>query len=156
MHAHNFSYPHSNGSELDTAILPKNSSRLRMMLDQQGSPVPEMVGLHKRHEILLMVRGMTERFEIEENTSLIIGRADPNSDTEVDIDLFPYGGVMRGISRLHAQLNLLRGGRLYITDMDSTNGTYLRGKRLEPYAPQPLRRGDELVLGRLPIQILFK
>lgn len=155
MHTHNLSQPY-NANNIDTAVLPTTGARLKMMLDQQ-SPVEEGVAsLHKHHEVLMLIRGMTERFTIEENTSLIIGRADPNSEIAVDIDLFPYGGVMRGISRTHAQLNLLGGGRLFITDMESTNGTFLHGKRLDPFVPKLLRKGDELVLGRLPIQIIFK
>lgn len=145
----------TSASELDTAVLPETSARLRMMLDLQKVSEREEPPLHRTHEIIFLIRGMSEHISLQENTSLIIGRSDPNSDQHINVDLLPYGGILRGISRLHAQINLLGGGRLFITDLNSTNGTYLRGQRMDPFIPQTLHRGDELVLGRLPIQILL-
>ncbi|MEQ8675419.1 MAG: FHA domain-containing protein [Aggregatilineales bacterium] len=150
-----YNLPKSTAPDLDTAVLPETSARLRMMLDLQKVSEHDAPPLHKTHELIFLIRGMSEHFSLVENTSLIIGRSDPNSDQHIDVDLLHYGGMLRGISRLHAQINLLGGGRLFITDLDSTNGTYLRGQRMEPFIPQPLRRGDELVLGRLPVQILI-
>jgi pSer/pThr/pTyr-binding forkhead associated (FHA) protein len=49
----------------------------------------------------------------------------------------------------------LKGDQIYITDLMSTNGTYLAGQRLKPNEATLLRKGDELLIGRLPIQILF-
>ena len=49
-----------------------------------------------------------------------------------------------GISRRHALIHV-RGGEATLEDLDSKNGTYVRGRRLE--GPAPLRDGDVLVLG---------
>jgi predicted component of type VI protein secretion system len=49
----------------------------------------------------------------------------------------------------------LQDDRLYITDLCSDNGTYVAGERLVPDKPHKLRHGDEVILGCLPIQVLF-
>jgi len=52
------------------------------------------------------------------------------------------------ISRKHAVIdqNL---GQWTITDLGSTNGTALNRQKLAPHQPQPLKSGDELIVGRL-------
>jgi pSer/pThr/pTyr-binding forkhead associated (FHA) protein len=49
-----------------------------------------------------------------------------------------------GISRRHALIRV-RGGEATLEDLDSKNGTYLRGRRLE--GPVDLRDGELFVLG---------
>ncbi|ROR32160.1 HD domain-containing phosphohydrolase [Inmirania thermothiophila] len=50
------------------------------------------------------------------------------------------------VSRVHARIRRL--GRGYVVeDLDSTNGTWLRGERIKPHVPYLLREGDELRLG---------
>ena len=36
------------------------------------------------------------------------------------------------------------GEQYVISDLGSTNGTYINGKKLESYKPQAVRRGDEI------------
>ena len=48
------------------------------------------------------------------------------------------------ISRFHAQLKVLRNGRLEIADLGSLNGTFVNGRRI---TAEPLRRGDKVRLG---------
>ncbi len=51
-----------------------------------------------------------------------------------------------GVSRYHLKID--REGEQYtISDLASTNGTYLNGTRLEPYRAQTVRRGDEVRIG---------
>jgi HD-GYP domain-containing protein (c-di-GMP phosphodiesterase class II) len=52
------------------------------------------------------------------------------------------------ISRRHARL-FRQGSRFLIEDLDSVNGTILRGKRLSPHLPCDLQDGDEIGLGSL-------
>src|SRR4051812_39895560 len=52
----------------------------------------------------------------------------------------------KNVSRHHAQI-LRRGADYLIEDLASSNGTYLNGRRLPPYAPQPLSDDDQLQIG---------
>ncbi len=53
----------------------------------------------------------------------------------------------RGVSRMHAKL-LRRENRLYLTDLNSTNGTYINGERMESGKEYPLEEGDSVVFAR--------
>ncbi len=47
------------------------------------------------------------------------------------------------VSRIHAKITLIQG-IYYIEDLNSKNGTYLNGRRLEPQKPARLEGNDEL------------
>jgi DNA-binding winged helix-turn-helix (wHTH) protein len=61
---------------------------------------------------------------------LTIGR-----DLDCDISI-----VDRQVSRVHAKIEFHEGNKLSIIDLDSKNGTYVNGDRLE--SPHPLEDGD--------------
>ena len=44
--------------------------------------------------------------------------------------------------------------RVFVTDLESLNGTAVRGTRIEPHTEVQLRAGDELALGRLRFVLL--
>lgn len=52
------------------------------------------------------------------------------------------------ISRMHAKFHR-DGNRVYITDLNSTNGTFRNGMRLAPNASEIIEPGDEIRLGKL-------
>ena len=58
----------------------------------------------------------------------------------------------RSVSRRHARLTR-RGGRLRVEDLNSTNGTRVNGRRLEPFAPQVLAPGDAVTLGDVDLPL---
>ena len=135
----------------DTAILA--STRLRR--SGKGSLSQGTVSFGEQRELILVIRGIVERIVLPEDQSIILGRSDARLRYHADVDLTPYGALDRGVSREHARV-YTEGGQLFIVDMNSTNGTFLGGNRLEPNTPALLRKGDELLLGRLPVQILFR
>jgi diguanylate cyclase (GGDEF)-like protein len=51
------------------------------------------------------------------------------------------------ISRYHAFLGQDEEGQVRLTDLGSTNGTYLNGRRLPPRTPAPVRDGDRVQFG---------
>ena len=53
-----------------------------------------------------------------------------------------------GISRRHVKFSR-EGGRVCMTDLNSTNGTFKNGMRLMPNASEVLEPGDEIRLGKL-------
>jgi hypothetical protein len=106
-------------------------------------------------EVILVVRGMIERVMIREHAEVKLGRFEPAVRNSDELDLTPYGAMDRGVSRVHARIHI-ENNQLFITDMNSTNGTYIGGVKVAPHVPTPLRKGDELTLGRLPIQVMFR
>jgi pSer/pThr/pTyr-binding forkhead associated (FHA) protein len=52
------------------------------------------------------------------------------------------------VSRRHARI-VVAGQAASLEDLGSKNGTFLRGKRISE--PEPLRHGDEICLGRVPM-----
>lgn len=135
----------------DTAILSA-SNLLRRANQSRAANGTVAFG---QHELLLVIRGMVERVMMNDAQSILLGRGDPQIRFHPDVDLTPYGALDRGVSREHARL-LISEERLYVIDLGSTNGTFLGGQRLEPDTPTLIGKGDELLLGRLAIQVLFR
>lgn len=54
----------------------------------------------------------------------------------------------QGISRMHAKFSRV-GGKIYVTDLNSTNGTFKNGLRLQPNDSEIIEPGDEIRLGKL-------
>jgi pSer/pThr/pTyr-binding forkhead associated (FHA) protein len=88
-------------------------------------------------------------------TQVILGRFIPDSPTQPQIDLNPYGAVEKGVSRMHALIRRSPKG-LTVQDMASSNGTWLAGSRLKPFLPTPLKSGAKLQLGQLLIDVRFR
>ena len=97
--------------------------------------------------------GMT--IMLRPKSSLMIGRKDETTNTIPDIDLAPYGAIERGVSRQHSRLDVTEG-TVMLTDIGSSNGTYLNGQRLLPNQPRILRDGDEIRFGKLVTHISFQ
>jgi pSer/pThr/pTyr-binding forkhead associated (FHA) protein len=52
------------------------------------------------------------------------------------------------VSRVHCRVTALTGGELEVTDLESTNGTYVNGERIETAR---LTAGDRLQVGRVEL-----
>ncbi|XWX04720.1 FHA domain-containing protein [Aggregatilineales bacterium SYSU G02658] len=137
----------------ETAVLSDNNPIMRRMMSRTTQGSTSRLG--EGREVLLVIRGMVERVMMVEGKSYKLGRFELSTRKEEEIDLSPYGALDRGVSRVHAQLTL-HNDQIYITDLTSTNGTYLGGQRLKPNEATLLRKGDELLIGRLPVQVLFR
>lgn len=86
---------------------------------------------------------------------ICVGRTEPdNALQRDDIDLGPYNARERGVSRRHAHI-YREGGTLYITDLGSSNGTYINGERVAANDAHPLHDGDEIILGRMMLWVNF-
>lgn len=94
--------------------------------------------LERKHPLIIVLAGSNvgEMFDVDAD-ELIIGRAKGNDLHVVD----------DGASRAHARI-IRQGDDLYIEDMNSRNGTYLNGKRIQRRA---LRDGDKIQIGRTTI-----
>lgn len=74
---------------------------------------------------------------------VIVGRSPRRSTFLVDD---------KTISREHARF-FAEGGSLYIEDLDTTNGTQVDGRQLQPRMPVALREGDLVELGAVRAQV---
>ncbi len=70
----------------------------------------------------------------------IIGRSE-TADIQVDDNY---------VSHNHARITR-RGNTYVVQDLGSTNGTFIRGKRIKKEA---LNNGDELIIGKVPLKFL--
>lgn len=81
-----------------------------------------------------------------------------NGELAVRIDKLPFViGKKKGevdyaledcsVSRIHARI-LEEDGCIYLEDMNSTNGTFKNGLRMQPYEKRRLEKEDELRFGR--------
>jgi len=126
-------------SELVTAALSSAGStqfneNMVLRLEIDGAPTPIL--LHPKAE-----------------TS--IGRRDPATGTMPDVDLSAYAGYRLGVSRKHAIIRL-KNHQLEIYDLGSSNGTSVNGARLTPHQPHIIRDGDEILLGKMMVRVLFQ
>jgi pSer/pThr/pTyr-binding forkhead associated (FHA) protein len=84
-----------------------------------------------------VTEGQPEKtFRILPGNERTIGRA-TGADFIIDAAL---------VSRVHCRVRALAGGELEITDLESTNGTYVNGERIETAR---LASGDRLQVGRV-------
>lgn len=64
---------------------------------------------------------------------------------EVDLVLDDFS-----VSRMHARISR-EEGNTYLEDLNSTNGTYKNGIRLQPYEKKKLEQGDEIKIGKVEL-----
>jgi hypothetical protein len=85
----------------------------------------------------------------------LFGRFDPDTKDPSQVDLSPYGGRKKGVSRVHAAIYRSKH-TLSLVDLGSSNGTFLNGERLQPQQSRVLRDGDEVRFGELAAKIFFR
>jgi pSer/pThr/pTyr-binding forkhead associated (FHA) protein len=89
----------------------------------------------------------------------IIGRSDaPMSIADIDLTECKIDNKS-AISRRHAVIEWVEG-KLQIIDLDSTNGTFVNGKKLlttaprQPSSPEILKSGDIIKLGNIELEVI--
>ncbi len=91
---------------------------------------------------------------IEDKKEITLGRVDHLTTVVPTINLTELGAWDRGVSRVHAAIRRY-GEALSVCDVDSTNGTYLNGIRINRGDWYPLHDGDNLRLGLLSLSVYF-
>jgi pSer/pThr/pTyr-binding forkhead associated (FHA) protein len=80
----------------------------------------------------------------------LVGRSDPVRGIFPEVDLSTYGGDQSGVSRRHARLISQKDQR-FISDLNSTNFTFVNGEKLQPGQLYPLKNKDEIRFGLLVV-----
>jgi DNA-binding response OmpR family regulator len=95
---------------------------------------------------------LTKPIKLRLDERMVIGRNVEGEEKKADVDLEPYGAIKEGVSRQHAAI-YREGEQLMVTDLDTDNGTWLNGARLQPNAPHRLAHNDKLKLGRMQFEV---
>jgi len=117
------------------------------LLDESTAPKP-LDDAHLVHATLVIERGVSagKKFPISSQEANI-GRWDADGGIFPDVDLDSDDPEAK-VSRRHARISM-RDGNYLIEDLGSTNGTFVnRGRRLAPGDRQPLKDGDEIIVGK--------
>jgi pSer/pThr/pTyr-binding forkhead associated (FHA) protein len=110
---------------------------------------------HENGRLVIDFGNLEQTIVVSTGQSVILGRSDENNPNEVNIDLRPFGASDKSVSRRHARLHRT-SSIIYITDLNSRNGTFLNGERLSPHQSRILRDEDEVQLGRLVFRVHLK
>ena len=97
--------------------------------------------VHRRHALTL------------HGAAIHIGRTDPDAAFSPELDLTPFDGLERGVSRRHATIQWAAGG-FVIIDQHSNNGTWLDGVRLVPGYAYQLPPRAAVRFGDLVVQLV--
>jgi hypothetical protein len=79
----------------------------------------------------------------------VIGRNEKGWDLEARFtngNVFPLGLIDPTVSRKHAKITL-KNGIVFLEDLGSKNGTFINGRKIQPFIPHILNDGDEITIG---------
>ena len=119
-----------NAFEHKTEVDPDEEDDLKTMLIDEN--------IYREQRILSgKIKGKTREIDLAQ-FPFIVGKNRENVDLYIDD---------RSVSRMHARFTL-RDDMVFLTDLNSLNGTYKNGIRLEPNELVALEREDEIRFGR--------
>jgi hypothetical protein len=143
--------PHC-GIILDSGGRTRRINAVDVRLEQKKQ-MPGEVFAHAEKPITCLFEGRSLLVNVVK--SVVFGRRSGIAgDAEPDVDLNPFGADEKGVSRRHVKIQY-KSPLFYVTDLGSSNGTWLNGRRLVPNSGRPLRNGDELRLGHLKMSVRF-
>jgi len=87
---------------------------------------------------------------LPQTSDITLGRHDPHGQFNPDVDLSIAGAHAQGVGRVHARL-FVKEGRIWIEDLQSSNGSRIGGQVVWPEEPQPLYFGSIVHLGRMSL-----
>ncbi len=102
----------------------------------------------------LMVLNSGRTLECPDLENVIIGRSDAMTGDKPDIDLTPDNAIELGVSRRHACITF-RDSHPYLTDLGSTNRTFLNRQQMMRGQPYEIQDGDEVRLGNVILKVMF-
>lgn len=112
--------------------------------------------LTPQHVVLLQALPSGMCITLPHDTAVILGRdvSDESPSNYPLIALDKLDAQRHGVSRQHCLIERRASG-LTVSDLGSTNGTFLNEQRLEQHRPYALVHGDRLILGTLHLAVFF-
>ena len=89
-----------------------------------------------------------------EQKDFILGRASADIKTKEPLVDLTSLGVDYGVSRVHALFHKTKEG-YQLTDLDSSNGTWIENERLVPQRPYDVESGNRIRMGRLNMLVFY-
>ncbi|QPC82599.1 TIR domain-containing protein [Phototrophicus methaneseepsis] len=143
-------------------LLPYNKHDvLSSQTKQTGRLDPSVVDNYRKVQSSSVLLSLTNASFTQQRLSVrlmpdntyTIGRTE--GDFQPHIDMTHFKATQFGVSREHAQFNILNH-RLYIADLKSLNGTKINGRPIPPGPPYLLHDGDAIRLGGLELIVGFE
>jgi hypothetical protein len=95
------------------------------------------------------------KIELPSQATVVLGRRVSDTDSEQpDIALNAFGATEKGVSRRHARISRY-SNLICISDLGSSNGTFVNGQLLLKNDTRILHNGDEIQLSFLKVQVCF-
>ncbi len=135
--------------EIAIRIMRKLSGRLRQtdtQLRAMEAPKAPIVQPADQPSLALVHLASQDRFALGAGGDTMVGRGDPVTGLQPDIDLSPVDAD-RSSSRRHAKLFFKDGAYWVVEEIGTTNGTFVNGVRLESGQPLRIAAGDQLRFG---------
>jgi hypothetical protein len=131
-------------------------SRFRRGKDIEYKPVPSNYqSLKNTHPWQVLLKfgppAPSVTYGLEIHSDIILGRG-ATGPQAVDVDLANLDAVKLGVSRRHALIRPT-SRKLFLIDLDSTNGSYVNAIALNKGMAQVLRSGDTVALAGLNFEI---
>lgn len=126
-----------------------NASTLQMEPFLDAKSIPEDgIGIH--------VEGEPSPLYVPIYWQLIIGRTrEDTSASQAFLDLSSMNAAAMGVSRRHAMIRRNPSG-YEITDLSSTNGTWLNDEKLVPNKPYSFASGSQIRIGKLRLLVIYR
>jgi pSer/pThr/pTyr-binding forkhead associated (FHA) protein len=135
----------SSATTVNTDALEKGTKIAESLIDE--ALIPE-------DNIAIFAAGASKPIYLHVEEKLVFGRKSDQTFEAALLDLTELGGYQMGISRRHAVIQKLEKG-YEVTDLGSTNGSWLNDERLVPFKPYPLASGSQLRFGRMRLLVLY-
>lgn len=95
-------------------------------------------------------------FHFAQGSETTIGRADPVTGIQPDIDLTTVD-TERSVSRRHAKIVQLENGQFaMLEEVGTLNGTYVKDEKIQTGVPAPIESGDRVRVGLVQMKVVFE
>jgi len=148
------------GAELHAARQRSDEGRdviqTNLLSSEMAPGIPDPAGQLAPLTIEIYTSGNGAPIFVGDKDGIILGRTiGEDEEDEALLDLAKYGAYECGVSRRHAVLRRTSTGYA-ITDLGSSNGTWLESMRLAPKMAYPVNSRSKLFLGKMEITLIYK